>query len=281
MTKDTKKPSTENATYSYTPGDPNDTPEEAAKTPKEPTTAIVSWRDKMAIVAAQAAQSEAPKGGFLSFKGGRMSYNDEQIPGDKMNVVIIDFLLENTWFKDKYNPLKTAVPACYALGRLETEMKPHEECDEPQNPQCGISDQEGCCPYNEWASDPDGGRGKFCKNTRRIAVIPADTLLQGADAVRKVTPVMCRLPVTSIKNFSSHINKIVKVLQTAPMGVISELSVQPHPSNQFEVIWKIMDQIQNDELMSALVAKHESIQKLMWAAYPKMDDEPAPKSSKY
>jgi hypothetical protein len=266
MTKDPKKPE-------YIP------PE---ITTAEPGTAIVSWRDKMALVAAQAAQSEAPKGGFLSFKGGRMSYNDEQIPGDKMNVIIIDFLLENAWYKEKFNPNKLAVPACYALGRNEEEMVPHEECEEPQNPQCGIPGQEGCCPFNEWASDPDGGRGKACKNSRRIAVIPADTLLHGSDAIRKVTPVMCKLPVTSLKNFSAHINKIVKVLGTAPMGVISELSVHPHPANQFEVVWKIMDQIANDELLSALMAKHEQIKGLMWSPYPKLEDEvPATKSNKY
>lgn len=249
---------------------------------KEPGTAIVSWRDKMALVAAQAAQSEAPKGGFLSFKGGRMSYNDEQIPGDKLNVIIIDFLLENAWFREKYNPMKTAVPACYALARSEEDMRPLPESEAQQHPQCGIPGQEGCCPFNEWGSDPDGGRGKACKNSRRIALLPADVLVQGTEAIRKVTPVMCKLPVTSLKNFSAYINKVVKVLGTAPFAVISEVSVHPHPSNQFEVVWKIIDQVVQDDLLSALMAKHEQIQKLIWAPYPKMDDEPSTsKSSKY
>lgn len=251
---------------------------------KEPGTAIVSWREKMVAVAAQAAQSEAPKGGFLSFKGGRMSYNDEQIPGDKLQVIIVDFILENAWFPEKYNPNKTVSPACYAFGRQEGDMAPHEECEKPQGGSdggCGIPGEEGCCPLNEWGSDPDGGRGKACKNSRRIAVITSDVLNGGADAIRKTSPVMCKLPVTSLKNFSSHINKIVKVLNVAPFAVICELAVVPHPANQFEVVWKILDQVQDEELLGALAAKYDAIQKNLWAPYPQMEDEQPQRSTKY
>lgn len=248
----------------------------------EPGTAVVTWRDKMAAVQAQSAAMEAPKGGFLSFKGGRMSYNDEYIPGDKINVIIVDFLLENAWFKDDYNALKPQTPACYAFGREEEDLAPHEEATEPIGGESG-----GCvdCPMNEWGSSRNGGRGKDCKNSRRIAVIPSDVLTQPDPiaAIKKVQVVQCKLPVTSLKNFSSHINKIAKVMGKAPIQVVCELSVTPHPSNQFEVVWKILDEVPtSDEIMTALMAKHDQTQKLLWAPYPKLDEEPAAqKSTKY
>lgn len=241
-------------------------------------TAVVTWREKMAAVTAQAAAMESPKGGFLSFKGGRMSYDDTPIPGDKMKIVVVDFLLENSWFKDDYNAMVPASPACYALGRDEEELAPHEESLLPQNPKCVD------CPKNEWGSDRKGGRGKDCKNTRRIAVIPADVLTADdpLSAIKKANVVMCKLPVTSIKVFSKTINQIVKVLGVPPFSVVIELSVTPHPANQFQVNWQVQEQITNQEHLQALYDKHVSIEKIMFTPYPKMDDAPArPASGKY
>ena len=250
---------------------------------KEPGTAIVSWKEKMNAVVAQSAAMEAPTGGFLSFKGGRMSYDDTPIPGDKMEVIMIDFLLENTWYLEDYNALKPAVPTCYALGRDEATLAPHEECDDPQNTQCGISGQEGCCQYAEWGSDRKGGRGKDCKNTRRIAMIAADVLKADDPiaAIKKAGVVMCKIPVTSIKIFSKTINQITKVLGVPQFAVVIELSVTPHPANQFQINWKIMDQIQDQELLEALYNKYVGNEKVLFAPYPKMEEESAPKNKKY
>lgn len=240
--------------------------------PKAPGTAVVNWRERMTAIQTQAAQMEQPKGGFLSFKGGRLSYNEELIPGDKLNVIVVDFVLENGIYKEKYNPNKPATPMCYALGRIEEEMAPHADSPEPQH--IGCVD----CPNNEWGSDPEGGRGKACKNSRRIAVIPADVLKGGAEAIKKVQPVLCKLPVTSLKAFSTFINQIVKVLNTTPFAVVAELSVTPS-ANQFQVNWKILDKVEDETLLSALYSKYEATQKMLWAPYPKLDDEPAAKQS--
>jgi hypothetical protein len=240
------------------------------------STAVVTWKDKMAAVTAQAATMEAPKGGFISFKGGNMSYDDNLIPGNQMDVIVVDFLLENNIFREKYNPNKPASPMCYALGREEDELKPHEDCEEPQHTGC-ID-----CPNNEWGSDPEGGRGKACKNTRRIAVIPADALKLGVDGIKKAGVVMCKLPVTSLKNFSTFVNQCVKVMDTPPFGVIVRMSTKPHPTSLFQVHWTILNKVENQEHLEALYDKHVSVEKQLFQPYPKMDEEqaPAPKQSK-
>lgn len=250
----------------------------ATKETKVQGTAIVSWKDKMAMVTARAAATEAPKGGFLSFKSGRLSYDDNAIPGDKLNVVVIDFVLENGIFREKYNALKPASPMCYALGREEDELMPHEFCEEPQHTDCGS------CPNNEWGSDPDGGRGKACKNTRRIGVIPADAILKGVEAIKKSNVVMCKLPVTSIKIFSKFVNQVTRVLNRPPFGVIVELSLTPNPATIFQVNWKIMEEITDDAILEALYEKSVATEKLMFQPYPKMEDATtpaAPTSKKY
>ena len=257
----------------------------AAEPVKAPGTAIVSWKDKMALVQAQAAASEAPKGGFLSFKGGNISYNDDLIPGNNLGVIVIDFLLENGMFRNKYNPNKPAAPMCYAFGRTEDELKPHPDCEESQHTQCGISGQDGCCPNNEWGSDPDGGRGKACKNSRRIGIISADMLGQTdtLERIQKSSVVMCKLPVTSIVNFSRYVNQVVKAMETVPFAVTTELSTKPHPASLFQVHWKVTDEIRDQATLEALFAKRESFQKQLHLPYPKFEEEEqsAKKSGKY
>lgn len=245
--------------------------------PAKPGTAVVTWRDKMAAVTKQAAESEAPKGGFLSFKGGNMSYDDVPIPGNVLKVVVVDFLLENAIFKEKYNPNKPASPMCYAFGRSEDELMPHPDAPEPQAESC-ID-----CPNNEWASDPEGGRGKACKNSRRIAIIPADSVAKGPEAIKKANVVMCKIPVTSIKNFSTFVNQCVQALGTPPFGVLCELSVKPHPTSLFQVHWKVLEKIEDEVILEALLNKHMSIEKQMFQPYPVPEEEqaPAPRSKKF
>lgn len=242
-----------------------------------PGTSVVTWREKMAMVTAQAAASEATKGGFLSFKGGNISYDDNLIPNNKLEVVVLDFVLENAIFREKYNPNKPASPMCYAFGRTEEVMAPHAEAEEPQAENCSV------CPNNEWASDPEGGRGKACKNSRRIALLTADVLTAGLDAIAKANVVMCKLPVTSIKNFSSYINQVVKVLEKPPFAVKCELSVKPHPTSLFQVHWKIVDVIEDEAVLEALFNRRAAIEKILTQPYPKFDDEPEakPRSGKY
>lgn len=254
-------------------------------TEKQPGTAVVTWKDRMAAVVAKSAAMEAPKGGFLSFRGGRLSYDDTPIPGDKIQVIVLDHVLENTWFKEDFNPAKTASPACYALGREEEALEPHADCEEPKGGEGG-----GCatCPLNEWGSDRKGGRGKDCKNTRRIAMIPADVLVKfnagDTDALKKASVVMCKLPVTSTKAFSKFINSIVKAMEVPPFQIITELSVSPHPANQFQVNWKVMDKIADDHpSLPVLYEKHVACEKLLFQPYPKMEEQApaASKSTKY
>lgn len=249
----------------------------AADAPKAAGTAIVTWKDKMALVQAQAAASEAPKGGFLSFKGGNLSYNDELIPNNKLGIIVIDFLLENGIFREKYNPNKPASPMCYAFGRTEDDLTPHEEAEEPQHTDCAN------CPNNEWGSDPEGGRGKACKNSRRIGIIPADVLGHSdtVERIKKASVVMCKLPVTSIKNFSTYVNQVVKVMDKVPFSVVTELSTKPHPTSLFQVHWRVTDEIMNQDVLEALFEKREQFQKQLLQPYPKFDEEAAsaPKSS--
>lgn len=50
------------------------------------------------------------------------------------------------------------------------------------------------CPFNEWGSDPKGGQGKACKETRRLMVMPPSASL----------PLMLVLPPSSLVNWDTY-----------------------------------------------------------------------------
>jgi len=243
---------------------------------KQPGTALMTWKEKMAVVTAQAKATEAPKTGFLSLKGGQISYGDDPIPGNKINVIVLDSMIENYHYGKAYDG-KPSIPICYAFGRDEIDLKPHPDCEKPQNPQCGTPDTEGCCPLNEWGSSPTGSRGKACSNSRRIALISADALKSGPDGVRKAGILQVKVPVTSVISFSKFVNQCVNALDVAPFGVVVEMSTKPDPSKMFTLNWKVVEQIVGDELLEALYTKHLQAANLLSQPYKKLEDEaPAP-----
>jgi hypothetical protein len=222
------------------------------KTEKKPTaTAVVPWKERMKALTTQVIAAEKQSSGFLSFKGGALMLGENRFPNDSAEVVIVDYVFENRHFAEKYNPNKPASPVCYAFARNEKDLKPHEKAENPQAESCAG------CPLNEWGSDLDGGRGKACSNTRRLQMIAAGDAT--VDRVATADVVSAILPVTSVRNFSTFVNQVAQSLGMPPFGVVCELSVKPHPTSLFQVHFKPMRAIEDDALLSLLLAKHEMV----------------------
>lgn len=287
-----------------------DTPVEDAANPAEVTealekgksTALVHWKDRMQAVKVVAQEAEKPQGGFISFKGGRMSFGDEILPGDKLNAIIVDYRMENDLYKAKYVAGVVRSPDCFAIVRpdeLQSPwrlMRPDEEGYEPdtlvsdsEDPQ--VEPGDGCadCPMNEWGSasligdKTPGARGKACKTSRRIMVLAADDCTTPEKIARAQVVTMIP-PATSVDNFSTCMNQISKALDTAMFGAVVEISVKPHPKFLFQVHFKVLQQIQNEELLMALLARHEK-ESGKTITYPKNSEReggtPPPQSTKY
>lgn len=232
---------------------------------------IVAWKERLSKLAEETADAEKPSGHFITFKGGQMTYNDAPVPGNKLMAVPIDYMFENAYYPGRYNPAKAASPVCYAFGRKDGEMVPHPECESPQHTQC-----DGC-PKNEWGSDPDGGKGKACKNSRRIALLHADSL-KSPEEILEAAVAFCKLPVTSVKNWSTFANQCATVLKMPPLAVVAEVSVVSDPKSQFQVLFKASRIIDDDTTLAALVQKQEIVAKNIAVPYPKNAEE-KPKDS--
>lgn len=245
-------------------------------TPKVPAkaaatgTAVGDWQGTLAKQAADAASSEAPLSEFVSFKGGILMFNGAQVEGNEKDVIVLDSAYEHALYGDvdaagtvtlwPYDADNPRSPACYAMGRIESELAPVREGDNAVEQPQGDPESGGCelCPHNEWGSDPEGGKGKACKNIRRLTLLDAAVLAGGPDVIAKAATVFAKLPVTSGKNFSAFVIQIANVTKRPPYGVIAKMKLVPDQRSQYKVLWEFVEMVP-DALVPAIMAKKERL----------------------
>jgi hypothetical protein len=234
------------------------------KAPEAPGTSVVSWQAELAALTTQVAETEKPSGNWVSFKGGQLTIGGNRMPGDKAKVIVVGSVFENQWYKERYDPNNPTSPHCYAIAEHDEDLKPHPDAADPQAPSCAE------CPKNAWKSDPNGGKGKACKNVRRLALLSEADL----DDIEKAEFAVAKMPVTSVKNWSTYANQIANVLKLPPLAVITEMSVQPDPKTQLQVNFELVDKVPQD-LLPALLAKRKDALPLLNAGYDAPAEAPA------
>lgn len=245
-------------------------------------TALAKWDEELARRAQVAAAMEesVASGQFFSTRGGVLAFNDSPLPGNQMAVVILDSIMENTYYEGDFDPDNPSGPTCYAFGREEKELAPHAQVVE-----AGTAQSEQCagCPMNEWGT-ADKGRGKACKNTRRLALIPAGTINEKTDAVdlfddeehfKTAQVAYLRVPVTSVKGYAAFVKQVVGALRRPPCGIFTKVSVVTDPKTQFKVVFEPIGEIP-DALMGTVLARAEEAEQLIAFPYPRYDEEEKP-----
>lgn len=242
---------------------------------KAPTTkAVANYNDRLAALASKAVEQEANVGGgsFISTKGGHFGFNGGIVPGDKMNVIVLDHVSENCFYDGaRYDPDNPSSPACFAFFRTEDEAHPHEKSESPQCDDCKS------CPQNVFGS-ADTGKGKACKNIRRLALITED----GMEDIANATVSFLKVPVTSVANWAGYVNSLNTSLKLPPVAVITEMSIVPDPKTQFKLKFRLVEQIEDNDVIGALLDKMETVEKDLTHPYTPNSErtEQAPPASK-
>lgn len=210
-----------------------------------------------------AAARERPAVGNFSLKSGVLSYAGSPIPGNKTEAIIMAAAFRNVWYANRYDPNNIVNPNCFALSMSDEGMAPHENVSEPAHDTCAG------CPYNEWGSDPNGGRGKACKQSRRLVMIPAAALTQPdpVAGVQSAEFAKMDLPVTSVKNYSSFVNTLAASANVPPFAAVAEISVVPDAKTQFKVMFKPMRVLPSEEVLNAVMARLNAAEALALEPY--------------
>jgi hypothetical protein len=259
----------------------------ARKSEPSKTTALTKWDEELAKQAQVAAGMEesTATGRFFSTKGGILSWNDAAIPNNQMAVVIVDFILENVFYEGKFDANQPQGPTCFAFARNDKDLKPHQIVVDSKTAQCDTCKD---CRLNEWGTS-DVGRGKACRNTRRLALIPAGNLDANgrytpfddpSDALDTASLGFLKLPVTSVKGFAAFVKQIAGALKRPPHGVVAKVKVIPDVKSQFKVTFEPVQTIPN-EWMTAIMKRHdEAVASIDFPYTPFEDAPPAPSKGK-
>jgi hypothetical protein len=229
---------------------------------EETTNLPVSWQDQMKADAKALIEAERPSMAIMSLKSGVMTIGEEQVPNNEIDCIILASVSANSWYKDRYDPNVKSNPTCYAIGEGKGEdLIPYEESAEKQYEYC-YRNKEDMCPKFEWGSDPNGGRGKACKERRNMMIIPSDG---SADAV------LLSIPPTSLKAWANYAREIVISTGMTPIGVITKIKVVPDAKNQFAVKFSKVDDVAPHLLEKLMARRPDALQQLL-APYPVIEE---------
>ncbi len=200
------------------------------KDTKTPGTEVMDWEDQMRQEARDIAKIERPSVNKISFQSGVMSFMDTALENNQLDCIIIASVWENVYYTEKWKADVVRPPACFALGISEKGEEPvmvaHDVVKDSPGPICAT------CEMFKWNSDPEGGRGKACKERRRLAVIPSP---ENSDEVKNSDMAVMSIPVLSVKKWANYVNKLEATFQRPPWGMLTNVSLVPDAKSQFRV----------------------------------------------
>ena len=229
----------------------------------------VNYEELLAGLAKKATKTEKPATSSITAKAGMLMYNGQPCPGNKLDVIIIASTHANLYYEDKYDPNNPTNPVCYAYSEDpdEIEMKPHPKSQKPQSETCAT------CWANKWESDPEGGRGKACKNSRRLACIPADVAPEDVPTAEVAS---LTLPVTTVnKNWSPYVHKLATLYNRPPLALKTQLGVVPDAKTQFKITFDDVGAV-DISVLGPVIEKSKSARELLEREYehnPELSEE--------
>jgi len=232
--------------------------------------ALALYDERLAALAKSAKRAEARVGGsgsFISLKGGVMTYQGGTIPESRLLCVVLDAVLENQWYDGPFDPDNFAAPACYAFGRDPDAMTPR-----PEDVPAAVSPACAGCPKNEWGS-ADVGRGKACKEVRRLALISEGDLdpKKGAGPADAEVAYM-KVPVTSTKAWAGYVRSLEEAYGRPPLAFVTEVRVVKEQTTKlpgWHLEFRMAREIDDGPTLGALLARRDLVEKEIAFPYPR------------
>lgn len=137
--------------------------------------------------------------------------------GQEFECVVLDFMSHNLFYDRAYDPKAPIPPACFAIGAEPTLLTPSKNSP-------GGRQAETCasCVLNQFNTAAGGGKGKGCKNTRLLSLVPLSAL----DEPEKDHPIWTlSVPPASLGNFDGYVRTLATKHKTIPIGVVTTVTL--------------------------------------------------------
>ena len=250
----------------------------ATKAPAAKTTAVVTWKEKLAAAAQRTLKREAPSSAKnIKFNAAGVMVDGVQQPGGFLDVIILESMEANTFYPGDYDPDNPSAPECFAFGGFDEadtdSLVPHDDAADKQSKDCDS------CEQNEWGSAAKG-KGKACKNSRWLACIRAEDLedIDGAELR------IIKLPVTSVKVWNAYARNVLAVkMELPPYAVVTRCGSVPDPKSQYKATFTFEEEVEmTDALFESLQLRIKEAQGILQVPFAPSEPKPVapPKNSK-
>ena len=215
--------------------------------------------------AKDAAAKERPSLGRFSLRSGILAYNGNELPNNKTEAVVLAAAYRRVWYAGSFDPDNLVSPNCFSSDENDEDMVPSENVTDPPSKTCKD------CPKNQWgtATKQDGSksRGKACKETRRLVLMPAAAVDKGAEEVLKAELGVLDLPVTSAGNYSNFVNVLAASANVPPHAAIAEVHVVADRKTQFQVKMTPMRVLPTLDVLEAVKKRREEALRIVLEPY--------------
>jgi len=121
--------------------------------------------------------------------------------------VVVDYRAQNTYYERGYVEGENSPPDCWAIAKKHSELAPDPtRIAEPEAESCKA------CPLNQYGT-AHNGKGKACKNTYLVALLPP-----GADENTELA--YLRVSPTGMKSFDGFANGCSARFKLPPIGAV-------------------------------------------------------------
>lgn len=231
---------------------------------------IVDYAEVLAGLAKRQVQIEKPSTSNIGTRAGILTYNGDPIQGNKLDGIIIASTHANLYYEDEFDDDNPKNPVCYAYSEDGSNMVPHPSAYKKQSDSCLT------CPKNKWKSDPKGGKGKACKNTRTMAILPPDVK---ADTIMSAEIAVLKLPVTSVKAWQMYNQKLDMLFHRPPLGMVTQIGTVPDLKTQYKITFTDLRPVEM-ELIKGLLDRKDATMELLEKAYDPNDESPEGEETK-
>ena len=210
-----------------------------------------NWQEQLRADAAAAKEAEkgVGLGQFVSVRGGVLSFQGTPMPGNKMRCVVLASTLLNAYYEGEFDADAPSSPVCFAFGKVEAGMAPHETSPKPQHEDCAT------CEKNKFGS-AEQGRGKACKNGRRLGLVHVDDLKKDLPEWQVA---FLQVPPTSLPSWATYVRSLDSQLSCPPYAVVTEVSTVPDPKSVFKVLFTLVEVIKDKKALGAVFAKAKEV----------------------
>lgn len=169
-----------------------------------------------------ANQVQKPSGFNIKTANKMFTMPDGSTNEGPLECIILDWRNVNSYYPNVYNSKAPENPKCYAINKDINMMIPGDDVPEPISEDCAT------CKYNEFGSGANG-RGKACKNSVRLAIVPPD-------AKKDTQPWILTVAPTSLTDWSNYVNTLASTAGVLPLQVITAIAFdasQTYPKLKF------------------------------------------------